>query len=483
MTTIAETTELVQDNLKNPIMLAVLLLKENPNIIRCNNNLYLFNGKCYDLLTDKDLDAMFLNFCIKYVATKAWAQISMVIRAFWSYKEIKTIEALNAHEGLLCLNNGILNIYTREFISHSPSYYFDSVLPVDYDAKAGDCPNFLSYLNHTFNGDQDTIDNIIRLGGYLLDTSCAAKKMFMFNGPGGSGKSTLIDTYSMFFIESMDEKNQVTGLSLEDLAGNGFDKAILINSRFNPCAETKKGYIDAEEIKKIISGDITKVRQVYSIAVNFRPKAKIIVACNGLPRFNDTSDGIYRRLCIIEFENQYKSPTEISKIKNASLRRIFPWDTTLMDKIRAERAAILNLFIDGLVELKQNKYEFIDSAASYESINNFKRDSDAVREFLEDNYEIDEESEMPTQKVYDSFKLWHRSNVQETGAMKFRSAEMGKRIHEVFGVKSKGQRKFWDENFKKYVFLSVYPLKEKVIDADVEEIMTEEQAKQRNLEF
>ena len=464
-------------------MLAVFMLQENGNVIKSNGGLYFYNGKCYDLLTNDQLDALFSRFCIDFEISNSFKHVSMAVRALKSYHAVKEVPKLNDYEGMINMSNGILNIYTKELIPHSPEYYFDSFIDMEYDPTAGDCPAFMSYLDHTFNGDQDTITNIIRLGGYLLDTSCAAKRMFMFDGPGGSGKSTLIDTYSMFFIESMDYKNQITSLSLEELAKPGFDSEILLTSRFNPCAETKKGYIDSEEIKKIVSGDVIKVSRKYEKAINFRPKTKICVACNGLPRFNDTSDGIYRRLCIIEFKNQYKRPLELSKIKDAELRRIYEMDSELPEKIKSEKQAILNLFIEGLLDLKSNKYEFLDSQASFNAIDKFKRDSDAVREFIEDTYEIDMICRIPLKAVFDKYRDWYRSNVQDTASMKFRSAEMGKRIREVLGVESNGREKFFNDTEKKYELLSVYPLREKVIEGDIEAEYTEQEAKQQNINF
>lgn len=475
--------KLVQQHKNNPVMLMVFMLQESANVIRSNKGLYFYNGKCYDLLTNESLDTLYLDFTIKYEISNSFKIASLVIRALKAYSKIKDVPKLNDYEGMLCLNNGVLNIYTREFFPHSKDYYFDSCINIDYDDKNGDCPSFMSYLNHTFNGDQDTITNIVRLGGYLLDTSCAAQKMFMFDGNGGSGKSTLVDTFSMFFIESMDEKNQVTSLSLTELSKPGFDNEILVTSRFNPCAETKKGYIDAEEIKKIISGDIVKVSRKYEKAVNFRPKTKIVVASNGLGKFTDTSDGIFRRLCIIPFDNQYKPLAEVEKIANADIRRIFPRDEDLMTKIKSEKTAILNLFIDGLIELKKNKYTFIDSEVSARAISDFKRDSDTVREFLEDNYELDMACKIPLKEVFEQFRFWYRDNVQDSGSMRFRSAEMGKRIREVFGIKSVGQIKYYNKENNKYEFLSVYPLKEKVIEGDIEAEYTEQEAKQQNIEF
>jgi P4 family phage/plasmid primase-like protien len=733
-----ERAKFIKTNQKSSLVMAQAFIEENTNIISHGGNLYRYNSKCYDLMSETDIDTVFLEFCNKYSLDTAWKNISSTLRAFSVHPNIKKLE--NTDENSICVNNGIINLNTADLINHSPDLFYDSCINVDYDKSVGmACPVFLKYLEHTFNKDEKTIANVIRLGGYLLDTSCKAKKMFMFDGPGGcldrdtfipyriissgksinnkggsiemlyerfhnkptargkggyhlrskdknlsfyissinecnsvfknkivdviksgvkkcyklttslgkeiiatnnhkfyngkkyialkklvvgdivyihnnthyknkkktkvkqyreinikyhpdwperiingsrycrgtrsratveaelnnmsykdyikvlntrskkfidtlifvskdyeihhinkncrddrlenlkvltiidhhkihnkdnydrmrfvvvpdtiksiecvgkretydikclypynnfiaggivvhnSGKSTLIDTFSMFFIESMDSRNQITSLSLEELAGNGFDKALLINSRFNTCAETKKGFLDAEEIKKIITGDIVKVREVYSKAVNFRPKTKIVVACNGLPTFKDNSDAIFRRIQIIEFKNQYKSPSDYARIKDAEEKGIYLYDADLLDKIKAEKSAILNLFIGGLLDLKKNNYEFIDSEASYEAMVNFRRGSDTVREFLEDTYEVDKDSEMSLGDIYENYRCWYSFNVSNS-ILKFRKAELGKRVADIFKVKALGRKYVYNNQTQRSEKETMYPI-------------------------
>lgn len=452
--------ESIRKNCKDPVVMAMYLLQDNATIVSCNDALYIYNGKCYDFISDKDLDRMYLNFCIEYGITNAFKNVNMVLRALIVYPGVARIEKMNDYPNLMCLNNGILNIHTKEFIPHSPTYYFDSAINVDYDPNATSAPNFVAFLNHTFNGEQDTIANIIRLGGYLLDTSNAAHKMFMFNGPGGSGKSTLIDVFSLFFVESMSpEKNQITSLSLEQIASQSFDSTCLLTSRFNQCAETKRGHLEADELKKIVSGDIVTIKRKFLEPINFRPKLKIIVACNGLPTFKDTSEGIYRRLVIIEFTNQYKTAHDYSLVSQPELKNIYRQDHGLKEKFFAERSAILNLFIGGLLDLKKNDYEFSVSQSSQASLDNLRRESDSCREYLEATYEIDKNGEATLKEVYDGFRVWYRQNVQDFGAIKFRSAEMGKRIKETFGVNAIGRKQFYNYDNKRYEYLSFYPLR------------------------
>jgi putative DNA primase/helicase len=474
-----EKLKLIQANKNNPVMLAVFMLQDNPNIIRSTGGLYLYNGKCYDLLSDEQLDKMYLNFCINNEITSSWKIVTMVIRAFFAYEKIKDVAAFNTEEGLLCFNNGILNIYTKEFVAHSPDYYFDSFISVDYNAAATTCPVFLKFLNEIFNDDKETVTNIIRLGGYLLDTSCAAERMFLFDGEGSNGKSVLMNTLMLFF-----SKDQISPLSLDVLATNSFSKELLVKSRVNFSAEQKRASLDVEEIKKIVTGDPIEINRKFKISLCFIPKTKIIVACNGAPRFNDTTHAIYRRMLVIRFFNQYLTPLEYSQIKNPEKMNVFLKDKELFSKIKLETSAILNLFIEGLVDLRENKYEFIESNNSVVAMNDFKRSNDTIREFLEDNYEIHDTEETTLTDIFEHYRVWYKWNVQDNGTIKFRKNEMGKRLRSVFKVESTGQKYKWNEFTQRSERETMYPVRlisqpapiEEMLGTDVEEILEEQPA-------
>jgi hypothetical protein len=92
-------------------------------------------------------------------------------------------------------------------------------------------------------------------------------------------------------------------------------------------------------------------------------------------------------------------------------------------------------------------------------MNEYKRESDTIREFLEDNYELDVDAKYPITAVFDHYRLWYRSKVQDTAAMKLREAEMGKRIKEVFGVQSSGRLTFKNEVTGELDRCVTYPLR------------------------
>jgi putative DNA primase/helicase len=468
-----ERSKTIANNFKDPVMMAMFLVEDNPDLVSCQDNLYRFNGKCYDLLSDKDLDSIFLEFCMRHGVTKAWKNITSIIRALLVYPKITQVDAMNDYDNLICLNNGVLNIHTKEFSPHSPDFYFDSFVNVDYDVNATECPDFIQYLNSTFNDDKETIVNIIRLGGYLIDTSCAAERMFLFDGNGANGKSILINTFKMFF-----SPDQISPLSLDVMASNSFSKELLIKSRVNFCAEQKKAYLDSEELKKIITGDEIEINRKFKISLSFTPKTKIIVACNGLPKFNDTTHAIYRRMILVKFSNQYLTETEYKNIKNPVRACAFLKDINLMEKIKAEKSAILNLFIGGLIDLRKNNYQFIESKSSLAFMNEFKRDSDTVREFLEENYEVSEDNPTSVRAVYNHYRYWYRNNVQDSNQMKLRINEMGKRICDIFNVKTAGREWIYNGDSQKAERETMYPIKLKEEEQPEEHIVTPEEKKE-----
>ena len=124
--------EKIQGNKNVPACLAVDLYNELPPVVQCCGGLYMYNGKCYDLLSDDDMDKLFLAFCLRYHIPASFKHVSMVARAFRAYEKVKDVMKMNDYDGLINLNNGILNIYTREVLPHSHNYSFDSVINIDY---------------------------------------------------------------------------------------------------------------------------------------------------------------------------------------------------------------------------------------------------------------------------------------------------------------------------------------------------------------
>ena len=451
-----ERIDFIRSQRKDSVVLATELIHEIPYLVKSDDNLYVYNGRHYDIINDDYLKQEYGKFVVNYGITDCWkggriSDILSFIKAFPGITKVK----MNERTNLLCMNNGVLDINTGDFFEHSPTFHFDTAIDVVYEKDNTECPVFMEYLTHVLRGDDESIENVIRLGGYLLDYSTEnmrkCNKMFLFDGPGGAGKSVLVDTFSLFFSEK-----QITAIDLDELAKQDMEKEDLLTSRFNVTTEQKRNYVDAENIKKIISGERLKIKRKFNQPITFKPKTKIVVACNGLPKFNDTSEGIYRRLVIFKFRNQYKNHNEFARVENPEQYHIYVQDRDLFSKIEKEKSAIFNLFLGGLKKLKDENFLFLEGNEFVTTMEEFKSDNDASREFLKERYIVDNNSFIPVREVFQDFRLWHSDNVGG-GHFKFRSSEMGRRIKEVFNIESNGRQKF--KVGEEIQLLSTYPIK------------------------
>lgn len=450
MTKIDARTELIVKNRNNPMFLARQFLVDNPNFVATrdldNKKLvYHYNGKCWDLLVEDEITSMAYDFYCKFsleIFCKP-NKINELIKAVMFGTKMKEV-VMNNDATKLVLNNGVLDLLTNTISPHSPGYFYDSYIPVDYNPSLteDDCPIFMNFLREVLDNNQMYINNALMLGGYLFDYSLKANKLFFLDGPGASGKSTLLNVYLMMWNES-----QISALSLEDISSKGFDKEALITSRVNVSGEQKRDYLDAETLKLVSEGARVSITRKFLKTVSVHLKAKILLACNGMPKFKDTSDGIYRRLSIFTFKNRYKPADEYEReLKKGDLyvstMRIKKQDRSLIEKMEKEKSAIFNVFLKYLKILREREYHFHESIAE---LNEYKNDNDSMTEFLSSNYLHSERSDgsdwVTVHEVSDHYRQWYSDNVGPVHTLKMRTNEIGRRITEHFGLLSTDRRK------------------------------------------
>lgn len=443
-----ENTESVKYNKKNSIFLANELLSE----LRETNNyliydinekeFYVFTGKIYEMIDERRLDEYIYKFLIRHEISDLWkiGRLSEIKRAILMSDHCEKVE-MNSHASKICFNNGVFDIDLMQLLPHNRNFYFSEFVNVNFNASAKSPIKFIEFLNTLFVDsagvvDQTALTAIKQIGGYLLYPRNQMEKMFVFVGGGANGKSLLLAAYSMFF-----DKKNVSYLSLEELSKNTFIRSKLIGSRINITTESKGGNIDSEEIKKIVSGEGITVDQKYKEHINYIPRTKLIVATNSRPYFNDTSNGIERRLFFLEFKNRFLPAKEFAaaqkneRYKYARLMLAKP-KQEILDSFMEERDGILLFFMSGLKELKENNWQIIEGENSVRMKENFKMGNDMVSYWLKENYELCGEKDFnvfTTAEMLDAYRTWYCENVN-TRSLNLSSISMAQKIREVFFV-------------------------------------------------
>jgi putative DNA primase/helicase len=463
--------EIIRKQKAKPIVIAQYFSEYLGHICVYNNDLYRYNGKFYELLESVNAGQEFVKFLTEHNMLDLWClqREREVWAAIMRLPKTKTVE-MDIYDNMINLRNGVLNLDTMELIPHNPDFHFSWNVDINYDPSAISAPEFTNFLSSTFNGDEETMETMIIIGGYLIYPMVKMEQMFVFLGSGANGKSTLINIYKLFF-----SKKFITSLSLMSLSGKngGFSREQLINSRLNIASEEKEGKIDSEELKKIISGQDIDMSRKFKIGLNFTPKTKILVDSNGVPYFDDTTHGIKRRLIIINFVNRFVGGSEWKKVLelygDPNKYGIFEGKNydEMISKIKLELPAILNMFLAGLNKLRKLKWQIPISKHVQASMDEYEEVADSWKTWMENNYQFDNYQfdndqynfGVSFQQLYNEYDVWYQDNYRKNCPQS--KIKFGRRLREYYKITP--TIKTYRDNEGKVTTDTLFPLKRKEV--------------------
>jgi len=226
--------------------------------------------------------------------------------------------------------------------------------------------------------------------GYTLTNTTRKQKAQAWVGGGANGKSQLIVMLQSIHPQSISVKLSTIGQYNTRLMG-----ASLIFA-----TEMDKGAFDQEFFKGAVSGDCVELRGIYSAPVQAELTAKWILIGNTLPTINDFSDGVFRRLQIINWKESFKD----SKEKIEDLGKIV---------IQDELDLFLDWCLDGLQSLIKDNWTFTESKDSQIALEDYKLNQDKVKLFCNEmGFVYSDTHTMFTAKdsIFDSYNEWSKKN-------------------------------------------------------------------------
>lgn len=305
--------------------------------------------------------------------------------------------------------NGVLDLTTMQLKQHSVEYGFKNVLPFEYDPHAS-CPRFDQFLDEITLGRKDIQHILIEYMGYSLmgvDPALGQKALILF-GEGSNGKSVFIE-----ILRSLAGEGNYSTLSIGNEINKLENRYQLSGKLFNISEETPTSAMAENSIfKALVSGGEVQARKLYCDPYSMKNYAKIILACNKLPKNNDLSHGMFRRLIIIPFEAMF---TEDNR------------DVYLVEKLKKELSGIFNLAMQGYTRLAKNKYKFTESEVVTKSAKNYMRDNDTILLWLEDECGMVPQAISPIANLYSDYSFY----CERMGYIRENASNFGKRIKDI----------------------------------------------------
>ena len=310
---------------------------------------------------------------------------------------------------------------------HDPRWFSPVALPYRFD-PAAKCPNWERVVSENLGEDDELVAILQEFFGYCLTADTSFHKFLVLYGEGGTGKSTILGALRAVLGEP-----NVSAVSLRQLTGR-FGPFETLGKLANISAEIGKvGVTDEGILKGLVSGDKFSFEQKNRDAVSAIPTAKLIFATNELPRFDDRSDGIWRRAMVIPFP------------RKASDAKVIPgMDSPGYWLKNGELPGMLNWAIEGLRRLRANK-KFTKAAAADALNQEHRKDCNPAMAFLEDYVRIAPGGEVFKSLLFKSYQ----SYCVETGNKPMRDSDFAKEVKSVYrgiedGRQGNGNRsRFW----------------------------------------
>ncbi|RDY27756.1 DNA primase [Romboutsia weinsteinii] len=350
-------------------------LIENENIVKINDQLNIYKDGYYsgDLL---DIEKVML----KYIKNSTKTPRGEVLK----YLELICEDKDLSDTKYIVLKNGVFDLESKELLEYSPKYIIKNKIMHDYNPSA-----YHELLDKTIDkiccNDKDLRLVVEEMIGYTLLRRNEIGKSFILTGNGSNGKSTLLHLIN----ELLGEEN-ISAVSLKELSDRF--KTFQLDGRLaNIGDDISSEYIqDDSTFKKLVTGDKVNVEKKGMDPYDFKNYSKLIFSANELPRINDLSAGLKRRLVFVPFNAVFS-------------KRDDDYEPFIKDKLTSKDAMeyLLKISIDGLYRILTNKSITNCKACNeiwceYEEINN------PVTLFTKD-VKIENES---VNDIYRRYQLW-----------------------------------------------------------------------------
>ncbi len=301
------------------------------------------------------------------------------------------------------IKNGILNIFTREVTPFSPDRIFFNKLPIEYN-KDATCKNIEKFFSNVLK-EEDDVTVIFELIGFCLMKEYRFEKSFMFIGDGRNGKGKTLSLIKRFLgVENC------SSIPLAQINSGSTSVCELHGRLANIAGDLSNTDLkDTGMFKQITGRDLITAKRKYLNDLFFENYAKIIFACNELPKVYDLSDGFWSRWMLFEFPYKFIKKTEFDLLESKHNCKIM--DESIIDKIttKDELSGLLNQALEGLDRIINNR-GFSYSKGTEEVKDLWIRKSDSFTAFCIDKITEDLDEKILKKNIRKAFSSYCRQH-------------------------------------------------------------------------
>lgn len=328
---------------------------------------------------------------IPQATTRQVSEVLAYIKAF-SHVRREEIDDNPEYKKLICLENGVFNFETLEFIQHDPKYKLTRRIPITYDQKAT-CPNIINFMNDVVNEEDAQV--LFEFIGYCLIPDTRFTQGIMLQGEGANGKSVLLTLMRHFIGES-----NLAAVEMQQLCEDKFSLAQLYGKLANVYPDMSDEEIKGSgKFKAVTSGDMLEAQRKFGQPFHFRNYSRQIYSVNKVPYPKDQTFAYFRRLILINFPWTFVPEPKAGTNEKKE-------DKNIIDKITTqnELSGFFNLVVACAKHMiEKGKYSYATTVE--EVTEQYMLKADPARAFIERYTELSEYN-TPKSDMYEAYARW-----------------------------------------------------------------------------
>ena len=362
--------------------------------LRKTEEILLYNGKIYDKILAESIIKENTEKLILNCSTRDRQEVINKIKA----RTYTDLEKFDANPNLITLENGIFNLENMELKPHTPKHLSRVLLPVEYHKPKYDeieknleNTSFWKFLKSSFTVNDEFRENDFEMVLEIIASTIIKRhvdeKAFMFLGSGENGKSVCLG-----YIQSILGKNNVSSITLQDIADDKFMRANLDGMSANIFSDLEHNELRRTgKIKAITSNEGIEVQKKYAQGFTLYPFCKLLFSCNRFPKVFDQTQGFFRRWIIVKWERDFENdPERIEYLKEK------------LDENQEEKNLVFSCLVS--IANKLNKVGKFTHSKDWKVIQrDWNANADPIDDF-DTNYIIDSDDYKSKRETYKFYK-------------------------------------------------------------------------------
>ena len=260
---------------------------------------------------------------------------------------------IDQNKNIIGFENGVFDLIKMEFRKGEPSDYISMSTGYEYKEYHTNSYEYKELMNLLCKilPDEETRHFTLKSLASCLDGHIRDENFYIWSGKsnsGGNGKSTILE----LLLKSLGDYAAIAPVSLitgKRESSNSANSALasIINKRAVIMQEPESNeMIQVGVMKSLTGGDTISTRELNCSQIEFKPKAKLFMACNRVPALSDTDGGVIRRLKISEFVSRFVENPNPNITHTETGIYEFKIDKSLKSKLDSLKPVFMSILIN-----------------------------------------------------------------------------------------------------------------------------------------